>query len=115
MQCDSIQATVMYSLAAVFQNKLKMHKISRNYEIQCVYTCPFAFSNHRCILCQSLFLFFQVFMFIMCTALPTLHFLFFQRHIHLRTAPNQELTAAAAVATAAKYLKTPNYRTARVQ
>lgn len=60
------------------------------------------------------FLFFQVFMFIMCTALPTLHFLFFQRHIHLRTAPNQELTAAAAVATAAKYLKTPNYQTARV-
>lgn len=68
------------------------------------------------VFCVSLFFcFFQVFMFIMYTALPTLHFLFFQRHIHLRTAPNQELTAAAAVATAAKYLKTPNYRTARVQ
>lgn len=67
------------------------------------------------VFCVSIFFVYYVYGLIMCTALPTLHFLFFQRHIHLRTAPNQELTAAAAVATAAKYLKTPNYRTARVQ
>lgn len=67
------------------------------------------------ILKSSLYFVSVFFLFIMCTALPTLHFLFFQRHIYLRTAPNQELTAAAALATAAKYLKTPNYRTARVQ